>query len=494
MDWYRVVTEGRMDRFMPPFRSLSDGERRDVAAYALTLSIPEETMRAGEAIFAESCAACHTSEADPATAGPDFAVAESLASFSLEQIEARLIEGGDGMPNFSESLDSEQRASVAAYVRVMAFAQDETQPTDAQAAETGEITGQIINGTAGAQAPGALEVTLVGFDGDQPALTETTTSDEDGSFRFSGLEIVPGRIYGAFVEYQGVRYFSAGGHLLPDVPELELPLTVFETSAEASAVRIDRLHIILDFPIEDFIEITELWLVGNESDHTVLLGDRQDDFEVVLPEGFQGLSFPDPASAGQFTPTETGFTIGAPLRAGETTEVIFSFQLPFKKGLDFEQATPFPTDAIVILTAEQAPAVTGEGVQDLGLQNLGGTVFHSYARGALEGGSSLTLSIKGRHPASTASTSNSGLLIGLVGLGLGLVVAGLVWGRALRRGSDEAGPEMEADQDEASQEALLRAIAALDEEFERGDIDEEAYREQREALKGRLIEEMRRDD
>ena len=38
IDWYQVVTEGRMERFMPPFQSLSDAQRWDVVAYALSLS------------------------------------------------------------------------------------------------------------------------------------------------------------------------------------------------------------------------------------------------------------------------------------------------------------------------------------------------------------------------------------------------------------------------------------------------------------------------
>ncbi len=37
-DWYQIITVGNLDKFMPGFTSLSDRERWDVAAYALSLS------------------------------------------------------------------------------------------------------------------------------------------------------------------------------------------------------------------------------------------------------------------------------------------------------------------------------------------------------------------------------------------------------------------------------------------------------------------------
>ncbi len=40
--WYDVVTNGRMDRLMPAFASLSDAERWDAVAYALTLGTTAE--------------------------------------------------------------------------------------------------------------------------------------------------------------------------------------------------------------------------------------------------------------------------------------------------------------------------------------------------------------------------------------------------------------------------------------------------------------------
>src|SRR5512143_4331115 len=42
-DWFKIVSQGNLDRFMPPFGgSLSDQQRWDVVAYALSLHTTQE--------------------------------------------------------------------------------------------------------------------------------------------------------------------------------------------------------------------------------------------------------------------------------------------------------------------------------------------------------------------------------------------------------------------------------------------------------------------
>jgi len=46
--WYMVVTQGNLERFMPPFPSLNDRQRWDVIAYAFTLSEPAGSIEQGK--------------------------------------------------------------------------------------------------------------------------------------------------------------------------------------------------------------------------------------------------------------------------------------------------------------------------------------------------------------------------------------------------------------------------------------------------------------
>ncbi len=56
--WYTVVTQGNLERFMPPFASLSDQERWDVVAYAMTLHLTEAELEQGKELFEANCADC----------------------------------------------------------------------------------------------------------------------------------------------------------------------------------------------------------------------------------------------------------------------------------------------------------------------------------------------------------------------------------------------------------------------------------------------------
>lgn len=69
---------------------------------------------AGEAVFAENCAACHGETGHGGAAGPD------LRTMPLAQTEAGAIKqvtnGGGGMPAFGGQLSEEEISDVAAYV------------------------------------------------------------------------------------------------------------------------------------------------------------------------------------------------------------------------------------------------------------------------------------------------------------------------------------------------------------------------------------------
>lgn len=57
-DWYKMVTQGNLEKFMPPFASLSDQERWDVVAYALTLHTTPAQIEEGKSLFEANCADC----------------------------------------------------------------------------------------------------------------------------------------------------------------------------------------------------------------------------------------------------------------------------------------------------------------------------------------------------------------------------------------------------------------------------------------------------
>ena len=56
--WFTQVTQGNLDRFMPPFASLNEQERWDVVSYALTLHTKPVQIAQGKSLFETNCAGC----------------------------------------------------------------------------------------------------------------------------------------------------------------------------------------------------------------------------------------------------------------------------------------------------------------------------------------------------------------------------------------------------------------------------------------------------
>ena len=61
-NWYTQVTQGNLERFMPPFSSLSDRQRWDVVAYSYSLSTSDSEVALGEELYRANCARCHGEE------------------------------------------------------------------------------------------------------------------------------------------------------------------------------------------------------------------------------------------------------------------------------------------------------------------------------------------------------------------------------------------------------------------------------------------------
>src|SRR4030095_5108197 len=97
--WYTTVTRGNIERFMPPFASLSDQERWDVVAYAMTFHTTEDEVEKGRELFEANCVDCPT----------DY-FKDQLKMASLNEVElARIVkEGNDEVKAFGKNLDENE--------------------------------------------------------------------------------------------------------------------------------------------------------------------------------------------------------------------------------------------------------------------------------------------------------------------------------------------------------------------------------------------------
>jgi len=108
--WFAVVTQGNLDRFMPPFTSLSEEDRWDVVSYALSLHTNAAEVEHGRALFETACTGCDTSY---------FEDQRRMAELSNSEL-ARIIQaGGAEVPAFAADLSEEDAWALAAYLRTL---------------------------------------------------------------------------------------------------------------------------------------------------------------------------------------------------------------------------------------------------------------------------------------------------------------------------------------------------------------------------------------
>ncbi len=516
--WYGVVTQGNIDRFMPPFVSLSDQERWDVIAYVFTLHTTNEELETGKDLFDKNCADCTKA----------FTNQEMMSALSADQIVGMIREGGDNFPAFGSDLTDDEAYAVAAYIRTLTFAlpaapvvdsatktpvsaaaempSAEETPADGEQAQVtpeatneevetvsaGKVSGLIENRT-GADLPSDLVIKLRGFDhgtdpsaGPQEIVNLETTVNEDGSYLFD-VEIAESEIYLTEVEVGGLSYQSEFAVVPAETTELTLPtIVVYETTDDFSDLQIDSLEIFFDLASEDAAQVFAVYNISNPGDKTILIkmGDGQNVPFIAFPEGASGLGYEATQESAAFLPTADGFA----MPPSDMPYGLIAFaSLPKTKEIQISQPALLSVKEVTLYLPEGVEA-EGAGLSDLGIQSLQSINFHIYTAAGFDKGASLDFTLTGK-PKDTAvapdMTQNSTLLIGIGGLGVALVLAGAWLYLRDKNKLDEEFDDEDDDEFEDS-ESIMDAIIALDDLHRANKISDEAYTQRRAELKDAL--------
>ena len=239
------------------------------------------------------------------------------------------------------------------------------------------------------------------------------------------------------------------------------------------------------------LRVLELYIISNPGDKTVVAAKQGEPvLSFQLPPAATNLQFEDGASTERYIQTPGGFGDTVSVRPGSGNyQVLYSYELPYKRKLDLSRPMTLPVQAVVILVPEQSIKIKGEGIQDAGTRDIQGIQYHMYNGQALQMGNDLKFTVTGKPAAgATALTTSSStnLLIGVGVLGLVLVVAG-VW--IYLRNRPEAEDEEETPVASAapeSAESIMDTILALDDLYRDGKLPEDAYLQRRTELKRRL--------
>jgi mono/diheme cytochrome c family protein len=522
--WYTMVTQGNLERFMPPFASLSDQERWDVVAYALTLHTTPAQVEKGKSLFEANCADC----------AKDFTSPEMMSALSENDLFSLIKNGMGSIPAFGSKFTDDEVLAVAAYIRSLTFdaplaaaptvvpateasvsaaagtpAADAGTPSaevtpltgTAQAAGTpeattvagiGNVSGSILNQT-GADLPSDIKVILHGYEhgGDMSAgpteiITLEGAANADGTFVFKNVEIPEKRIFIADVAVNGEVYKSGFTIVEAGMKELVIaPITVFASSTDFSKLNIESMQIFFDFATEGKVQIFSVYTITNATDKTITVAMKSDkDIPfIAFPEGVEALGFQTTQDTAAFTSTTDGFSMPP-----STTPygLIAYASMPKADKIAISQAALLPINKVTISLPEGMSA-QGDALTDEGIQPQQNTNYHVYSANGLKKGESIKFTITGNPPTIAANpdvTQNKTLLIGIGVFGAALILAGVWMFMRDRKQKEEVTEEEGSELDDP--ESLMDAIIALDDLHRAGKLSDEAYQQRRNELKDAL--------
>jgi hypothetical protein len=255
---------------------------------------------------------------------------------------------------------------------------------------------------------------------------------------------------------------------------------------DSSTIVVTQLHVFVARS-EGGLGIGEYYLLSNTGEQTYEgLEDPQTRERVTvrftLPQGAQDLRFDGPGLGERFVEVEGGFADTEPIPPGTATvEVFFTYELPYREGVQVERTFKVGVTSVVLVTAEEGWALDGRGIASAGVLDTQMGPALSYTAGPLGIGEPLVFGVVADQPSPAVAPETSAVRntarevsIGLVTMAVALAVVYLLWrspspgpipGRA-RRG--------------------VEIIARLDADFEAGQVAESKYRRDRAMYKRQL--------
>ena len=362
------------------------------------------------------------------------------------------------------------------------------------AQDTTTVQGVISNGTPGAEVPVALTVTLDVYRLGERIESMNTVSDADGLFSFEGVPGGFGIGYILSAQYAGGFYFFEKDFPLPQEP---VELLVYESTSDGEAVRVKVHTLVVNGADADTGLMNVLALVGLENS-----GDRT--FVPDAPQAgmmsFLRFSLPPLAGevdvqsnlrGGSVIQIDLGFAMTTPIPPG-SYEIAYTYQAAYEGGkLSYTQSFPFGADTFRVLLLSGLGNVSGDGLEETEPATLGDQDYIQLEAKDLDVGARVDLEFSGLPQPPLwkrwqKSASQEGFVQIAIPSAFGVALLSLL-GYVLLQRREPAVAVAGAPGDPAQRSALVEAMARLDDSFQRRELEEGEYLQQRRALKDQAM-------
>ncbi|NLE52653.1 MAG: hypothetical protein GX613_14750 [Chloroflexi bacterium] len=433
-------------------------------------------------------------------------------------------------------------------------AEDDEPPAVAAATdEVVDVTGRLVQGTNdGDPIPADQPVSLFVLDGTGAELMSLdTTADEDHAFRFEDVPRSSSYIYIVWINYDGIPQGAQIHPIRGDEDEISTDVTLYDRTDAHDTVGVTWAQVLLNYaPMNEFglevrldVELLNTGdrIVANEDDGE---GPLPVSVEIELPPGAFGIQ---PMQMQENPRYRVEVIDGVPvvqdtwpLRPNQAHKITVLYYLPYENGAVIEHGFDFPVMDAAVLVPNDTVSFTSEQFDEEGtfryraltgglrvtelepgadIQSDDASLLRAHELGTpLRRDQRMTFTLDGRPTRTVAQASSGGtrasadddggamdsLPYFLAGLGAAIVgMAGVLWWR--QRGATPATvtapaaprprvadrwrpPAANAPKDE-----LLRMLAALEDRYEAGELDDETYQERRALLMDRLVPLLNED-
>jgi len=490
-DWYRLITDGRLERLMPGFAaSLSPQQRWDVVAYVWALGTTTSTLEVGRALYAENCLPCHGAQGKgdgPRAAGvdvPDLTDSTRLA-------DASLLEIADGMAHGDAHRDvklgDQQRYQAAEYVRALGYAYaDAAALREAYKQGDGVLQVRAFNVTLGAPAARGLPVTLRVYGADSEVLSRTAALDDTGVVTFENLPRQPDYFFQPETVYSGAKFYAMPVQFTNTATSVVTGvLPVYEVTTDPGVISVSELHSFVQGVGEGRITLVDFYLFDNSSDRAFVSkpgpGGQPRSLQVSLPPDATHLRFDGPGLGARFIQSGTViFDTDAVAPGARAASIVMIYDVPYRGSREVELKAFYPVRNWNVLLPEgelRAPGLQDKGVQETQSGNIR---LYEPAQPDVPAGGTIAYELVGQPrgapvPGADARAIGVGLMALAAAVGLSYVL--IIRARRARIvDADLAG----------ERQLLLDAIVELDAQHVGGKISDEAYQARRLTLKREL--------
>ncbi len=501
---FDTITNGRMDKMMPPWGDqLSEDERWDLASYVWSLHLPAGAMDEAVKLYEQDCSSCHGSSGAGVEAGvPDLNNPHWLSATDAQLVAAFTT---DTHPDVGQ-LDENEQMLLASAVRRFSLGFDQTQVS---VEGLGDVEVSVSNGSSGEHLANQ-PVRLIIFEQEQFVETREGETDDQGRAQFTGLPTAPTWAYVAETTYQGLTYHGEVGQFSPDSNMIEISVSVYDPGASKEAISIDRSHWLVDISNPGFVDIGEVYAFLNTADH-VYTGEAASGqeaprvLEIPLPDDAIHINVEGETLGERFILDGTTLIDTQPLPPGNT-QIFLRYSLPVEKGrVTLSHPLLYPTKMLNLLAPDIGISIDAPDWQQGDPIPTQSGAFLNYSIFDLPAGAMPTATLNGiTEDILTSTTSDEPQQVidrnaapGVSGTpylpwivsGLGLIVlgGGVAIGWRKHRQTLAAVPDLREEQ----KKALIQQMAALDDAFESGEITGDEYHKQRNTLKLQLIALMR---